>query len=170
MFQAKCDIQKDIDDLTRRMFQVVAPMVHKLPDSFWEMASTGLFNLPKDGDMSVLLWDQTPLESDDLHTNDMIALYSYLKGYITTKLERIGTPLLEERGQIDSPLPLLVKQNQELDRYNELLEICFRADEKLSLDKETIPQRIIKPTELKVIKLLRKMGNRPLFTTAASLW
>lgn len=136
-------------------------------DDFWERAFSGSFDF---ADLD--LWHK-PVDTDlsiDYQANDLIALFMHLRGYIFEKLSRIGTPLLEERVHMESPLPLLTKQNNELERYNELLELVTRAEIKEDPDSEVIPPRIIKASELSLIKLLRKMGNRPLFTTAASLW
>jgi hypothetical protein len=167
VFQARADLEKDANELTQKICLHCIPEMDEQRDDFWERAFLGFFDF---ADLD--LWHK-PVDTDldiDYQANDLIALFVHLRGYIFEKLSRIGTPLLEERAHMESPLPLLTKQNSELERYNELLELVTRAEIKEDPDSDVIPPRVIKASELSLIKLLRKMGNRPLFTTAASLW
>jgi hypothetical protein len=165
VFQAKVDLDKDAQDLTQKMFSAMIPDSDILKEDFFDRARSGNIHVNDS-------WTEvTPhtIEEDLQIQNEYLYLYQYILGYVTEKLGRIGSPLKEEPGQIDSALPLLAKQNEELERYNELLQLVERAEIKLDPDSDTPPARVIKPTALKLVKLLRKMGNRPLFTTAASL-
>jgi hypothetical protein len=165
VFQFKADLDKDAQDLTQKMFSAMIPDGDILAEDFFDRARSGNIHVHDS-------WTEvTPhkLEEDLLIQNEYLYLYQYILGYVAEKLGRIGSPLIEEPGQIDSALPLLAKQNEELERYNELLQLVERAEIKLDPDSDVPPARVIKPTALKLVKLLRKMGNRPLFTTAASL-
>nr|WAY16583.1 putative RNA-dependent RNA polymerase [Rhizoctonia solani mitovirus 108] len=166
VFQARTDLEADSNALTREIMEHCISM-DGYSDDFWERAFSGVFDF---ADLDV--WHK-PVDTDlcvNVQENDMITLFTSLRGYITVKLGRIGTPLLEERAHMESPLPLLTSQNDELSRYNELKELVQRARIKEDPDSEVIPPRVIRASELSLLKLLRKMGNRPLFTTAASLW
>lgn len=165
VFQAKADLEKDAHTLTKLMFESLIPDTDHLYDDFFEKASVYM-------DYKNPNWTiETPYEcsESDMAQNELLYIYNTLYGYVSVKLGRIGSPLKEEPGQIDSALPLLVKQNEELERYNEILELVKRAEVKLDPDSDTPPPRLVTPSSLKLLKLLRKMGNRPLFTTAASL-
>lgn len=165
VFQAKVDLDKDAKDLTQKMFRVLLPDDDILSEDFFEKANNS--EIFMDDRWTV----DTPHDFEEhlAEQNSYLYLYQYILGYVADKLGRIGSPLLEEPGQIDSALPLLAKQNEELDRYNELLQLVERSEIKLDPDSDVPPARVITPTSLKLVKLLRKMGNRPLFTTAASL-
>lgn len=166
VFQAKADIEVSSMELAKEMFYSLIPSGVELFEDFFDKAALNLSYVNPDWTPS------TPYDctEEEKVQNDLLSLFGYLRNYMSERLGRIGSPLLEERGQIDSPLPLLVKQNYELDRYNELLLLVKRAEIKLDPDSDTPPARLVQPTSLKLLKLLRKMGNRPLFTTAASLW
>nr|UIW13820.1 MAG: RNA-dependent RNA polymerase [Rhizoctonia solani mitovirus 48] len=166
VFQAKADLEVDANTLTREIMEHCLS-TGQFTDNFWERAFSGVVdygNLDINGN----LVETSP--PNNIQENDMITLFTCLRSYISEKLGRIGTPLLEERAHMESPLPLLVTQNDELSRYNELKELVKRAVIKLDPDSEVPLPRDIRPSELSLLKLLRKMGNRPLFTTAASLW
>lgn len=163
VFNAKTDVQTDVMVLTKAMLKLACSYadLSKLPDNPLEM------------DHGTFFVDGAPTLNGvgaDIEKNDQIVLFGALYTFVLKRAERLVEPIVVKPAQIDSPLPELVEGRDILDRYNELLELVKRAKIKLDPDSEVIPPRAVKPTELKLIKLLRKMGNRPLFTTAHSLF
>jgi hypothetical protein len=106
----------------------------------------------------------------DMEKNDQIVLFGALYTLIYNILMKKAKPLLDFPVDIDSPLANMAENRESLDRYNETLLLVDRAELKLDPEAEVIPARQVRPTSLKLIKLLRKMANRPLFTTAHSLF
>jgi len=96
-------------------------------------------------------------------------LYANLYTMLLEKVEHLSEPILTNSIEMDSPTALLVEMRDKLDRYNEFLQLVHRMNIKYS-DEGSPPVRNVRGTELKLIKLISKMGNRPLFTTANNLW
>lgn len=166
VFTAKTDVCKDAELLTKEMMKILIDDQYlDLIDSLsFEMSYGDFFT---DGVPDISKYQEPGSEPD--HTrNELTALFTALYSYIKAKLERLGKPIWDANPQMDSPIPNLVDYNDRLDRYNELLDLVNRYQVKVSGDGPA-PARNVRPTELKLIQLIRKMGNRPLFTTAYNL-
>ena len=166
VFTAKVDISRDAESLTKEMIKVMiddefVPLVDGLS---FEMDHGNFFT---DGVPDISKY-QEPGSQPDHTRNELTALFTALFAFMQAKLERLSKPIMDANPQMDSPIPDLVNCNDKLDRYNELLALVERYQMKMSGDAPA-PARNVRATELKLIKLLRKMGNRPLFTTAYNL-
>jgi hypothetical protein len=70
---------------------------------------------------------------------------------------------------LDSDVQALAEANDAVDRLQEFKELPLRHDLKLDPEYKGVPTKLVTPSRLKYLRLLMKMGNRPKFTTAASL-
>jgi hypothetical protein len=166
VFQAKRDIARDVMALATEMFVVLCQKA-KFPTDGFELRDCCTFVIDY-GDFFV---DGAPcLEKEgglpNKNKNDLILLYTSLYTLLEEKAERLGGPEAISNLEMDSPLDELVSGNDKLDRYNELLLLGQRYLAKIDPDSDLPPVRLVRPTELKLIKLLSKMGDRPAFTTA----
>jgi len=157
VFSAKADIPSDIHKLCLDIFDRCSLTV---TDEI--SANPEMLTYPEEFEVI-----GKELTQEQKSQNDLDTLFVMFRQFILMRAERLVEPITSSPGQIDSPLSVLVDQRDHLDRYNELLQLVDRYDVKIS-DSETAPPKVVKPTELKLIKLLRKMGDRPKFTTAFS--
>ena len=166
VFTAKVDVQRDAEVLTKEMIKVMIDdeFVPLVDDLSFEMSHGNFFT---DGAPDISKYQEEGSHPD--HTqNELTALFTSLYAFILAKLERLAQPILDQDPQLDSAIPDLVASNEKLERYNELLALVQRYQQKTSGDAPA-PPRNVQATELKLIKLISKMGNRPLFTTAYRL-
>jgi hypothetical protein len=166
VFCAKTDVTIDAEHLTKEMLKVL------LDDKYIPMIDSLSFQLDlgdffTDGAPSLAKWQVPENQPDDLK-NELVSLYTSLYTFMLAKLERLSKPIMDANPQLDSDIPSLVNLNDKLDRYNELKALVERYQIKVSGDAPA-PRRNVRATELKLIKLILKMGNRPLFTTAFNL-
>jgi len=157
VFSAKADIPSDIHKLSIEIFDR-CELTHTLDVT----SDPEVLNLPEQFETLGM-----ELTSEQKEQNDLDVLFVMFRSFLLSRAERLVEPITSSPGQIDSPLSVLVDQRDLLDRYNELLQLVDRYDVKIS-DSEVAPPKVVRPTELKLIKLLRKMGDRPTFTTAFS--
>jgi hypothetical protein len=166
--QARRDIQLDIHTLTCKVTEVLFPKLGLTdPELVVEcqtlVTDVGDFYTNGAPDLSKI--DQLP---DPLKL-DFQVLFGFLYNLLLEKAESIAS-LDDIQGDIDSEVALLVKSNENLDRYNELLALVSRYDDKIA-KVDAPPARVIRPSQMTLVRLLTKMSkNRPHFTTAASLW
>lgn len=168
----KMDIDSDMETLTKSMMEVMMPaeMIPGLTTSVKDylkdlslVVDSGSFFT--DGAPDLAKW-RVPENQPDETLIEIQTFYITLLSYIKEKGSKLAQPILDSGVSLDSELPLLVDLNDRLARYNELKELVSRYYEKVDPDNDAPPARVVRPTELKLIKLLTKMGNRPLFTTA----
>nr|WAY16586.1 putative RNA-dependent RNA polymerase [Rhizoctonia solani mitovirus 95] len=155
VFVARTKMEEDVESLCGLVWELLEDSIGspELPEQF-ELYKSSQMLLDNEGE---------PLAP---FVADHILLYHMLQYYIGQKIQKLGSPIFESGIQIDSPLPLLVEQNDNLKRYQEFMDLTNRADLKLTPGADKAPARIVRPTELRIIQLLRKMGNRPMFTVA----
>nr|WAY16579.1 putative RNA-dependent RNA polymerase [Rhizoctonia solani mitovirus 105] len=170
VFLAKHNVGEDSNALSKAMFNI---MIQKANFGFSESnnISTFLDSLSAD---HVLDYGVEELPSYQINIpdkavfhNDMSILFWSLEAYMADKLGHISERIISsDPNWGSSTLGQLAESNDDLARYNELCELVTRYQDKIDPDKDVAPPRNIRATELKLIKLLRGMGNRPLFTTA----
>ncbi|QDW65413.1 putative RNA-dependent RNA polymerase [Rhizoctonia solani mitovirus 21] len=161
VFQYRHDVTTDSLKLTSDIFEYLNS---NLPTPMEEITNPLLIEGPTEFSPHLPVLDET-----QLLINDYKVLFQFVLGFITEKLEKIGGPLFEEPAQMDSPFEVIYHHRQEMDRYNELLELVSRAKIKIDPDQDAPPARVVKPSDLKLVSLLRRTGDRPLFTTANSM-
>lgn len=170
VFLAKTNVGEDSNAISKEMFKV---LVQKANFGFSTESEISLFldSLSADHVLDYGVAEvpsyQVDLPDEKVFHNDMSILFWSLEAYMADKLGHISDRIISsDPNWGSSSLGELAKSNDDLARYKELLELITRYRDKIDPDKEIIPPRNIRPTELKLIKLLRGMGNRPLFTTA----
>nr|UIW13821.1 MAG: RNA-dependent RNA polymerase [Rhizoctonia solani mitovirus 49] len=160
VFQYRTDVSADSLKLSQAIFDLL--ISHNFDIS--EISNPVLIDGPNEFNPNLKDLDET-----QIRLNDYKVLFQSLLQVITEKLEKIAEPLLSDPAQMDSDTAFIYNQRQEMDRYNELLDLVNRALIKIDPDSDTPPPRVIKPSDLKLVSLLRRMGDRPLFTTANSM-
>jgi len=166
VFQAKRDIDKDSMELSTSMFCV---LMSKIGFSDAEYVASHHCTLDLDyGEPHPVGFPEANPGPDSTEDNDYRSLFSIFFNIIREKADKLGGLEAISGLEMDSSIPELVQGNEKLSRYNELLQIVTRYQDKINPDKEVIPSRVIKPTELKMLQLISKMGNRPAFTTAVN--
>jgi hypothetical protein len=164
VFSAKTDVSSDTEVLAKAMWEHLNPR-DAVPN---EQCTVLELNY---GSLEMSFTEPAVAgQVMDPQVNDLRVLYSSLYSELFRRAEHLVKPIVDKPLQIDSPLAELVDGRDTLDRYQELLQLVARAEEKLDPDRISLPARVIRPTELKLVKLLQKMGDRPLFTTAHSLF
>lgn len=181
VYQAKRDLERDVSALAKAVFLVMLP---KMASSPWKMNSEGVLENTLDFTFEECCTFE--FRHGEFYTNgapdlekvsampnskfnDYVVLYTSLYNMLFEKAEKLGGTDAISNLEMDSPLEDLVLGNDKLDRYNELLLLESRYQAKVDPSTEVIPPRLVRPTELKMIKLLSKMGDRPAFTTALSM-
>lgn len=153
VFVAKTKPEEDNTALTGSMFSVL------LRDFGLQKGSWDIEKVMQSGHV-------TDFDSSELEF-EIQTLFSCLLSYMEGKLGHISDRIINSGADWGrTSTSELAKLNDDLDRYKELLEIVSRYQDKIDPDKDITPPRNIKPTELRLIKLIRRLGNRPLFTTA----
>lgn len=100
--------------------------------------------------------------------NDARVFYSTLYNIFLEKFTDLSEEVSSADPQLDSDAAILAKLNDKIARYSELKELVIRASRREDPDYNAPPARTIIPTQLKLIQLLSKMGNRPAFTMVYS--
>jgi len=167
VFRAKVDVPADVEALAKRVFGLwYVALSANVPYSEEAFAKCCTLQVDQ-GSFYVDGYPTLTGEIPDPRTVDLQVLYSSLYTILLEKAEHLTREVFELPIQMDSPTEMLVSASEKTERYQEFLELVDRMDIKYSDEGDTlVPARNIKPTELKLLKLISKMGNRPLFTTA----
>ena len=171
VFRAKVNVPTDVEALSKRIFRYWFTALNG--DKLWsEEAFEKCCTLMMDqGSFFVDGYPTLTGETPDPRTVDLQVLYSSLYSVLLEKAEHLSRDVFDAPIEMDSPTELLVDANDKIERYQEFLELVDRMILKYSDEgASATPARNIKPTELKLLKLISKMGNRPLFTTAYNLF
>nr|UJQ92605.1 MAG: putative RNA-dependent RNA polymerase [Mitoviridae sp.] len=176
VFRARANVEGDVAVLSREIFKHAVHAfdvngdLSQLDKYCTLVLETGSFFA--EGAPVLPTAQNAPLDyhMPDDFTVSMQVLYASLYSILLEKANRLAEPILSrlESVEMDSPTERLVRLNDKLERYNEFFLLPGRADIKLSTDPQP-PARVVRPTELKLIKLISKMSDRPAFTTALNL-
>jgi len=170
VFQAKRDIEKDATQLTSLIFSLLltnmnlSGWVERIPElrnTILELPNTDIYGAPLEGYEG---------QSIEVLLQDLRVLYTALYREVYEQCLHMGGPDTISGYQMDTWLERLLQGNKDLDRYREFLDLVTRTQ--LKLDPEYLGQAhvTVTPTRLWLLRLLRKMSNRPAFTTAAAFW
>jgi hypothetical protein len=170
VFLAKADLGAESSVLTKAMFDILMSRFHNTTDSMTDNIfkivnrESAADNVLEFADSQTEFFGGNSSESSQ-EFNDLVVLFGTLQTYMVEKLRSISDRIINSKPNWGtSSLGELASANEDLARYNELKELPSRAELKMS-NPDVAPPRIIKPTELRLIQLLRRMGNRPAFTT-----
>lgn len=166
VFQAKRDIDNDSMELSKSMFLILMSKIG-FNDEEYILKNHCAFELEFGEPHSEGFVEANP-GPDSTEDNDYKVLFASFFSIVREKADKLGGVDSISNLEMDSSIPDLVVGNEKLSRYNELLQIVTRYKDKLDPNKEVLPARVVKPTELKMLQLISKMGNRPAFTTAVN--
>nr|UJQ92593.1 MAG: putative RNA-dependent RNA polymerase [Mitoviridae sp.] len=174
VFLARRDVHEDARALTKLIFNRVGPTVGiASSETNGVDYSTLILNMGDfytDGAPDLNKIGAVPTE-DDIEVNDARVLFASLHRHILEKLENLAGEEKVNIGNadIETDLPVLLESNRRVSRYREFQELELRAHNKLDLELEAKPARVLRATDLKLLSILSKMGNRPRFTTAEAI-
>jgi hypothetical protein len=174
VFIAKTDLGTDSTELSKEMFKVLSASIGLGADhEQFDIDSFISNELSGDDVLDFGSLDMnnpsipSGLDDIDILKNDIRVLFWSLRTYMVQKLSISYDRIINSNPNWGtSTSSELAKANEELSRYNELKELVMRYEQKIDPNYNAPPARIIRPSELRLVQLLRRLGNRPLFTTA----
>jgi len=174
VFIAKTDLGTDSTELSREMFKVLSASIGLVSESEDFDIDSFISNELSGDDVldfgSLDMNNPSPslgLDDFQILKNDIRVLFWSLRTYMVQKLSISYDRIINSNPNWGtSTSSELAKANEELSRYNELKELVIRYEQKVDPDYNAPPARLIRPSELRLVQLLRRLGNRPLFTTS----
>lgn len=173
VFIAKTDLGTDSTELTKEMLKILTASIGIGShiegfdlDSFIsnELSADDVLDF---GSLDMNSPSTSEIDEETVLKNDIRVLFWSLRTYMVQKLSISYDRIINSNPNWGtSTSSELAKANEELSRYNELKELVIRYEQKVDPDYNAPPARIIRASELRLVQLLRRLGNRPLFTTS----
>nr|UJQ92621.1 MAG: putative RNA-dependent RNA polymerase [Mitoviridae sp.] len=166
VFSARLDLHTDALNWSRGVLSLLVGLP-STEESTW--ISERIKTLDLEFDFGNLSLDYTVIpevEPADSSLNDLRSLLSVLYTIGLNHLERLSKDIVENPPQIDDKIEKLDRQTSDKDRYMEFLALVERAEAKIYGHSKASKALVDSP--LKSISFLKRMSNRPAFTTLQS--